>query len=109
MNKESWLFVGLWLVTTAVLIVGQYLTLRQTEQNCTPCQTCQDIAEGSERYAMYNKTINTKVRLNGVYFGGDKEYYCIWMKGKSPIDINYTEEHELCHWLIDKDYKHFCE
>ena len=46
--------------------------------------------------------------LLGIYY--DDMYYCVWTKGRNDIDINNTEKHEYCHYLIAQvDEKHFCK
>ena len=43
--------------------------------------------------------------VNGVYFHNN--YYCVWTKGRSMIEIETTENHEICHHLIENDPCHF--
>lgn len=45
--------------------------------------------------------------ITGVYFpieGG----YCVKTEGRSDKDIATTEQHEICHALVDKNHYHFC-
>jgi hypothetical protein len=48
--------------------------------------------------------------LSGVYVNNNEgEYYCVWIKDRSPKDIADTENHEICHYLIANDKEnHFC-
>jgi len=50
---------------------------------------------------------NGDLVLNGYY--DTKGYYCVKTDGRSIEDIASTDNHEKCHYLIDKNYYHFCE
>lgn len=50
---------------------------------------------------------NGDLVLNGYY--DTKGYYCVKTDGRSIEDIAKTDDHEKCHYLIDKNYYHFCE
>lgn len=45
----------------------------------------------------------------GGFYNYNDQYYCVWTKGRSYKEINHTEDHEICHYLIDEDYNHFCK
>lgn len=49
----------------------------------------------------------TKKVLNGIYYWVD-EYYCVWAENRTMTDIEETEAHEYCHYLIDVNREHFC-
>ena len=66
------------------------------------------ILDGLERYSMYSELEIVNSTLNGIYFPSDK-YYCVWVEGNNITQIEDTEKHEYCHYLIQTDYKHFCE
>ena len=43
----------------------------------------------------------------GIYY--EDQFYCVWVQGRNMTEIANTENHEVCHHLIEKDYEHFCE
>ena len=50
----------------------------------------------------------SKHHETGLYFPY-ADTYCVDMKGRTEQEINDTDRHEYCHWLIDIDnVKHFC-
>lgn len=53
------------------------------------------------------KTKSLDFSLEGIY--NSDEYYCVNTKGRTEERIATTDQHELCHALVDKDYKHFCK
>lgn len=59
-----------------------------------------------ERMKMYDKSAINDGNINGYYSFND--YYCVWTKGRNPMDINETDSHEICHAFINKKYVHFC-
>ncbi|GAG50771.1 unnamed protein product, partial [marine sediment metagenome] len=42
------------------------------------------------------------------FFNYENEYYCNYLYNRSLEDVNLTDYHEMCHYLIYKDYDHFC-
>ena len=64
------------------------------------------------RYKLYdtirNETVKETTKLNGVY-DYSSEIYCVWEKGRTLDNIERTERHEYCHWLVHNDYEHFCK
>ncbi len=52
-------------------------------------------------------TCDLEFDVDGYYDMYDK-YYCIWTKGRYYKSVIDTENHEICHHLINEDYKHFC-
>ena len=73
----------------------------------TQCGECSKLVTASERLAMYNKSLKTYSGANGLYYPTE-EFYCVWVEGRTTEEIKSTEDHEICHALIDKDYEHFC-
>ena len=65
-----------------------------------------------ERCPMFDKEGNFKYyensNVNGLYFPND-DYYVVWTKDRTINETEATDKHEYCHYLIDNDYKHFCE
>jgi len=53
------------------------------------------------------KASSLDFNLAGVY--KSEGFYCVNTKGESTSDIATTEQHEICHALIDKDKSHFCK
>lgn len=45
--------------------------------------------------------------LQGVYFPS-KDYYCVWSADRLFVDVEKTDRHEYCHFLVDQDFSHFC-
>ena len=43
----------------------------------------------------------------GVYYI-NKEVYCVKVTGRTAKEIGETESHEYCHYLVEKDWDHFC-
>ena len=57
----------------------------------------------------YNDSMNITVKTMGLYFP-KADIYCVDMNGRTEAQIDKTEKHEYCHWLIDQDTEnHFCE
>jgi hypothetical protein len=49
-----------------------------------------------------------KTQLLGSYY--NNAYYCVWTKGRTDLDIENTEKHEYCHYLIAQtNSTHFCD
>jgi len=65
--------------------------------------------ESCTRLKMHNITLSEKEEIvrNGAYFVGS-EIYCVWLGDRSIESILNTEHHEICHYLVEKDYEHFC-
>ena len=60
--------------------------------------------------SLYNaKTddFDDKARATGLYWFNE-EYYCVWVENRELSDIEKTDRHEYCHYLVDDDYNHFC-
>jgi|SRR6056297_2723796 len=53
-----------------------------------------------ERYEQSN--------INGLYYYGD-QFYMVWVKDRTIDEIEKTDRHEYCHYLVDEDFEHFCE
>lgn len=72
-----------------------------------------------EDYNMRVNSLEITCDENGVYFEqsqnttgvywSSRGYYCVRTAGMASDEIASTEEHEICHALIDLDYSHFCE
>ena len=64
-----------------------------------------------ERCVVYDKRNLPYIEnsnVNGVYFPSD-DYYVVWVKNRELDDIEETDRHEYCHWLVDVQGEHFCE
>lgn len=60
-----------------------------------------------ESCMLYN--LNVTQGLGGIYYPS-KDFYCVWKTGRTEDEINQTDYHEYCHYLIDIDKKnHFCK
>ena len=44
---------------------------------------------------------------NGLYWHGT-DFYCVWAESRTLSQQKETEYHEYCHYLVDKDFNHFC-
>jgi hypothetical protein len=100
-NDNSWLFV--------VMIVG-FIILNGNINNIdnSRCEyAVMTLAESLNRLPMYNEVISPTTVIDGIY-NPNIDYYCVWIKDKSPEFINNTDKHELCHYLVKEDYDHFC-
>ena len=51
---------------------------------------------------------NDKFAVNGLYYNGN-DFYTVWVKDRELSEIEETDKHEYCHYLIDNDYEHFCK
>ena len=47
------------------------------------------------------------ININGIY--RSTGYYCVVTKGRTLSEIDQTEQHEICHALVDKNHEHFCK
>lgn len=61
-----------------------------------------------EMYNAYKESYYNKSVANGIYWIG-KDYYCVWINNRTIEEQEKTDRHEYCHYLIDNNYKHFCE
>jgi len=68
-----------------------------------------DIMRAQERLDMCNFKEDIKLGsiVNGFYMPSSY-YYVVWIKNRSFSDIERTDRHEYCHYLVDEDYDHFC-
>lgn len=65
---------------------------------------------GCKTFRMFNLSQSFKYGVDGYYYEDeDNEFYCVWVKGKSPEKIKKSECHEYLHYLISHDYEHFCQ
>lgn len=89
--KIDWVY---WMpIIACVLTVG--FCFYTINYKCESCESC----------IMLDKTAD--YGINGYYSPG--KYYCVWTDSRTYEEINKTEYHEVCHHLIYKDYKHFCD
>lgn len=65
-------------------------------EKCEVCKMC-----GTNKIAYADAT------LGGVFHPTEK-YYCVWTANRSIDQIANSEEHEMCHAMINTDYNHFC-
>lgn len=61
--------------------------------------------EGCKSCQLYNPKV--KHGLNGIYY--PDKYYIVWVDGREIEDIINTENHEICHHLINQKPSHFCK
>lgn len=78
--------------------IEQNKLIFEQQQNCRKerCQLYDGIND-------YNRVIAT-----GLYWTGT-DYYCVWANDRKLEDIEKTDRHEYCHYLVDNDYNHFCK
>jgi hypothetical protein len=103
-KKDSifWILIGLALCMFA-LSTHKYFEVG--EQGVMIEKTIQkELGERCEQCRMYNTSIGTV----GLYFPKQK-FYCVWAHNRTQDEIQRTEWHEYCHYLVDTDYEHFCE
>ena len=48
-----------------------------------------------------------KPLANG-FFRPYSDFYCVWTENRTLSDIEKTDRHEHCHYLVENDYEHFC-
>ena len=88
----------IWYISTWIILILELIlnTFAYIEYN-KGCETCKMYSENAENGVL------------GIYYPS-KDYYCVWMKDRTEAEINETEKHEYCHWLIDVDnIQHFCK
>lgn len=49
-----------------------------------------------------------RVIPNGIFFP-ETDFYCVWIKNRYLSEIEETDRHEHCHYLVENNYYHFCE
>lgn len=59
-------------------------------------------------YDVKEEEYTNKSIANGIYWIG-KDFYCVWANNRTMENIERTDRHEYCHYLIDNDYNHFCK
>jgi hypothetical protein len=64
-----------------------------------------------DRSSMYNANTNIYIKrntvTNGLYWP-TSDFYCVWVRDRDISEIQRTEYHEHCHYLVDEDFEHFC-
>jgi hypothetical protein len=63
-----------------------------------------------DKCLLYNTAVLFDIdapKVNGVYWIGN-DFYCIWANERELDDIEKTDRHEYCHYLVDQDPEHFC-
>ena len=120
MNKGIYILTGYY--TIAFLLFGALtINMYSQEYESQTIAYKEIIAEYEERYdpsifdercVMYDKEGNFKYyensNVNGLYFP-TRDYYVVWIKDRTINETEATDKHEYCHYLVDNDYKHFCE
>jgi hypothetical protein len=112
-NKIIMMVSTYWIVC---LITFASLTIHFYDNDVTEIrqqyQELLDETRFDERCPMYNMKGNFErienSNVNGLYFVGT-DYYCVWTKDRSFDEVEETDRHEYCHWLVDKQFEHFCE
>ncbi len=66
-----------------------------------------NIKERCVLYDTYKDSNTNRPIANGLYWVS-RDYYCVWAKDREIGDIEKTDRHEYCHYLVDNDYNHFC-
>jgi hypothetical protein len=113
MNKGIIIISMYWAIT--LLVFGGF-TIYSYEKDVTEIrqqyEELLDETRFDERCPMYDMKGNFErieiSNVNGLYFVGT-DYYNVWVKNRSISDIEETDRHEYCHWLVNEDYEHFCE
>jgi len=93
------LFIAVMALCILALTVVGYISMMRITTEVGKAGFCNDLIKQNES-------------VNGYY---KSDYgYCVFTQGRTPEEINKTECHEYCHFLIDKatdpgrDRKHFC-
>ena len=66
-----------------------------------------DVKEKCVLYDAKTNVFDEKVIAAGLYWN-NLDFYCVWAKDKTLNQIEKTDRHEYCHYLVDNDYEHFC-
>ena len=98
MNRNEKIYVIILLVVCVSLFL-LYLSADVAYQELLLKQQCEMYNAKGE---IYNLTYAT-----GLYWKG-YDFYCVWVKNRLFTDIERTDRHEYCHYLVDNDYDHFC-
>lgn len=104
-NKQ--MLIYLLLISAQILLIHLYQQKTYNEIQDWE-RTVADFTYLQSRLEMFNESIAHKIQVNG-YYRPSKGYYCVWAEGRTMTSVEKTESHEYCHYLTDKDYKHFCE
>jgi len=90
-NFDRWFFIaGLFL-----FLITLYLTLT----GCKSIRMFYNLDIDEVKDSMYG--------IEGAYYL-NKNIYCVNVEGRTKEEINNTDYHEMCHYLVEKDYQHFC-
>jgi len=82
-----------WLMLAIGIILGIFISISYYDHN--PNITTNIIIDN-----------HTLPSTNGVYNNGG--FYCVVTRGHTSTEIATIKEHEICHYLVDNDYDHFC-
>jgi hypothetical protein len=93
-NNLRLFFIILFILTFTIgLIFGIYLNL---EKNVEIVKTYFDMSS----FKLDLSSVNGFYHYDG--------YFCVVTQNRTAKDITSTTIHELTHYYIDEDYKHFC-
>ena len=101
-SKEDNKIIGLLAVIFTLLTILCVFAFERIDYN----KNITELRIENDRVSRFEMCVNisNSSLLSGIYFY-DKPYYCIWKDNNS---ISY-ENHEKCHYLVDKNYNHFCK
>lgn len=106
LGKAIWLFLVLAMLAITVVIV----VLSYKAQAVVYSENCSQLNIAFEHYKnSVDMCIPLKPGefLSGISFRGD--YYCVQTLGRTDDEIAATENHEVCHELVYRNYEHFCD
>lgn len=108
MNLNDWLVILIGIIAISSII---YLS-HQNNKNVTAFNKYV-LENPNNKCILYNQIEETykinEVKIsNGIYWV-NTDFYCVWAKDRPLENIEKTDRHEYCHYLVDNDYNHFCE
>jgi len=94
-------FIITLILVSIVLVLQNHQLVDDYNEIATQCNT--------QKCQLYNsyQYLGEKPVATGIYWIGE-DYYCVWAKDRNLTEIETTERHEHCHYLVDNDYEHFC-
>lgn len=95
MNK----YIVMAIIIAVSMIVGGLLYKQFVNQQALNAQKACMMRFGDDNIQYQNG-------VNGLY--NTNEYYCVWVKDRSPESIFDTASHEQCHHWVFEEYDHFC-
>ena len=97
MNKEKGLLLAVFVV---LMFIGFTLVSALRHQEQLDQYNTYYSEEKCTIYEANGSIRSSEPRADGLYWVGEK-YYCVWVEERELSNIEKTDRHEYCHYLIE--------